>query len=333
MSRKKAVNGNKSECRFHPGDGGIIVCAPVVSRNMEELTIPNLQKRKAPPKPFSCCGATSTRGCTSLPSHDYATLDARLATKYQSYAATPPHSQANPKFRAVTLDCEMAGVMGGDNAVILICAADYFTGAILVNKFVIPEEKVIGWRTEIHGINKSTVLSASSRGQALAGWKGAREELWKCIDDETILVGHALQHDLHVLRMIHSRVVDSAILTRNAVGIGHRQWGLQTLCEELVQIGIRNNSKEIHDCMEDVLATREVVLWCTRNQQQLNHWAAIKRQEEERKEQEKRLRQQERDAAARAEMQEAKNLSFESSNALFGCETEEDEMLQLLNIA
>jgi DNA polymerase III epsilon subunit-like protein len=97
----------------------------------------------------------------------------------------------------------MAGVAGGMNEVILICAADYFTGAILLNKLVCPAEKVISWRSSIHGIKRSAMETAVLQRQALAGWKEARHELWKFIDDTTILVGHALQHDLEVLRMIH----------------------------------------------------------------------------------------------------------------------------------
>ena len=69
-------------------------------------------------------------------------LDPQVAAKYQSFASTPPGSIQKPKFRAVALDCEMASIKGGDDAVILVCAADYFTGAVLVNKFVYPDERV-----------------------------------------------------------------------------------------------------------------------------------------------------------------------------------------------
>jgi DNA polymerase III epsilon subunit-like protein len=220
----------------------------------------------------------------------------------------------------------MAGVIGGDNAVILICAADYFTGAVLLNQFVLPSEKVVQWRTRIHGVKQSAVLAAASQGQALAGWKGAREALWKCIDADTILIGHALQHDLSVLRMIHTRVVDSAILTRNAVGLGNRQWGLQSLCEQLLQIEIRANAGDIHDCVEDVLATREVVLWCVRNQQLLMQWAGVKRQEEEvKRQQQEKLKQQKNDKKAEINEQRVLGLSAEASAAHFGSNSEEEE--------
>jgi hypothetical protein len=73
-------------------------------------------------------------------------------------------------------------------------------------------------------------------------------------------VGHALHYDLDVLRIIHYCVVDSAILLRNAVGVSARQWGLKGLCYNLLHIELQKNKGEVHDCVEDVLATREVVL-------------------------------------------------------------------------
>ncbi len=202
--------------------------------------------------------------------------------KYRSFASSPAASPQNPIFRAITLDCEMAEVEGLGNEIILICAIDYFTGAVLLNKLVDPGLKVLDWRTKIHGITGSTMETAVSQGLALAGWTEARAELWKLIDQSTILVGHALQHDLDILRMVHTRVVDSAILSRNAVGRHTPRWALQKLCKEFLGLEIRNNTGGLHDCLEDVLATREVVLWCTRNKKGLEAWARAKKREERR---------------------------------------------------
>lgn len=269
-----------------------------------------------------------------LPKHDYANLDPRLAAKYQSFAPTPAASPQKPAFRAVTIDCEMAGVVGMMSKVILICAADYFTGAILLNKLVYPAEKVISWRSSIHGIKRSTMETAVLQGQTLAGWKEARQELWKFIDDTTILVGHALQHDLDVLRMIHPRIVDSAILASNAVGTRARQWGLETLCREFLSIEIRNNKGGVHDCMEDVLATREVVLWCTRNRRELEHWANLRRMEEELKKEERlKAQQAKKNEEAKKKTSEAKNLDFEAYDEYLDTHSEEDERIYWSDIA
>jgi DNA polymerase III epsilon subunit-like protein len=200
--------------------------------------------------------------------------------KHREFQRTPASSAVVTKSRAVTLDCEMAGIAGGASEAIFLCVTDYLTGTILINHFIYPTEKITQMRSSIHGISKSTLDSAVQQGQALSGWNGARRELWKYIDDSTILVGHALENELDALRIIHPRIVDSGILARSAVGIPRIRWGLKTLCSELLGMDIRKDKGGIHDCMEDVMATREVVLFCVRNSQAFHRWAQAKKVEE-----------------------------------------------------
>jgi DNA polymerase III epsilon subunit-like protein len=232
--------------------------------------------------------------------HDY--RDTRDTERYTTFKSTPASSISKPKLEAVVLDCEMAGVAGGASEVISICAVDYLTGAVLLNKLVCPTGKVTSWRSSIHGITKATMLAAVASGEVLAGWNSARQEVWKLIDDNTILVGHALQHDLDSLRIIHHRVVDSAILARNAVGSA-RQWGLHVLCNQLLHKKIRENSRGLHDCLEDVLATREVALLCTRDKERLRNWAEVAKADEERKVNERKVNERK---AARLRKQAAR---------------------------
>lgn len=194
----------------------------------------------------------------------------------------------------------MAGVTGNDSEVILLCVADYLTGAIPLKKYVLPDTPVNDWRTQIHGIKSADVKKAVENGEALAGWEAARQELWNIMDADTILVGHALQHDLAALRMIHPRIIDSSILTSKAVNVGNRKWGLETLFKTFLRTEIRNNKGRIHDFEEDVFATREVVLWCMRNASEFREWADMTRVEETRKKtNERKMRQQRRGKAER----------------------------------
>ena len=216
------------------------------------------------------------QGCILLPTHDYAAPDRRLAAKYRDFAPTPPSSRQNPKHRAVIIDCEMAGVVGGMSEMILVRVVDYLTGETLMNTLVRPTKTVIDWRTRFSGVRPATMVDATVRGKTLNGWREARAEIWKHIDADTVLVGHALQNDLDVLRMIHLHIVDSAIIARNAVGpVCSRQWGLKTLCYEFRGIEIQNHGKSGHDCLEDTLAAREVTLWCTREVESLKVWSEI----------------------------------------------------------
>jgi DNA polymerase III epsilon subunit-like protein len=231
-----------------------------------------------------------------------------VATYHPESLQTPSHIAENPKRLAVVLDCEMAGTSGGSDEAIYICAADYLTGEILINGFVNPNTRIIQMRASIHGISKATLEDAVAEGKALSGWEGARSELWKYIDDHTILVGHSLEHDLNVLRLIHPRIVDAGILAKNAVGLHHR-WGLQRLCSEFLILEIRRNKGRVHDCLEDVLATREVVLMSTREKEAFQYWAEAKRKEKKqvKKNGQARIRRKRKDKQTKEAVQNTTN--------------------------
>ena len=246
------------------------------------LGVNDFQKNGGGERPYSCCGKPG-KGCQSRPTHSYGLPD----PKYQEFATTPDGSLEGPKRRAVALDCEMVTVQTTTvpykaSELIFFCAVDYLTGETLMNIHVRPQRKVIDWCTRYSGVTAHTMAEAEAQGQTLDGWQDARSELWKHIDADTILVGQSLQNDLEVLRMIHTRVVDSAILTRLAVGFGGtREWGLKVLCEELLGMKIQTNGGKGHVCAEDTFATREVVLFCCHYPERLETWAMVKRKEQE----------------------------------------------------
>ncbi|KAJ3455188.1 hypothetical protein MRS44_013788 [Fusarium solani] len=136
---------------------------------------------------------------------------------------TPVCEPLSPKRKAIAFDCEMAGVEGGRSEVVSICAVDFFTGEILMNSLVKPREPILEWRSHIHGITPSIMSIAVTLRQALDGWEAAREELWKHVNEHTVLVGQSLQNDLKALRVVHTKVIDTAIVTAEAAfGRGKR---------------------------------------------------------------------------------------------------------------
>ncbi|KAK8079358.1 ribonuclease H-like protein [Apiospora hydei] len=181
---------------------------------------------------------------------------------------------------AVVLDCEMAATKECDRELISICALDFLTGEVLVKSLVKPPLPIVQWKSSIHGITPTAMAVARANGQTLDGPQGARAELWKHVGEDTLLIGHALAHDLNALHVAHRRVVDSSILTADAVfGKGAsqpRRWGLAALCKDNLGLAIRQGATSrtgVHDDLEDALATRELVLWCLRQPVGLAFWA------------------------------------------------------------
>lgn len=251
------------------------------------------------------------------------------------FSLSPSNASGIPKRAAVALDCEMVGVKGGRSELALLSAVDYITGEVLINTLIYPKEKVVDWRTRFSGVTPSAMSLAKSQGQTLNGWEEARAELWKHIDMETILVGHALHHDLDVLRMIHNLVVDSAILAKNAVGAGvTRQWGLKTLCKEFLSTQIQDHGKKGHDCLEDTYATREVVLWCASNEAEFNAWGIAANTKERRKQEKREARRKEREAKKKSHQKDAaKPRAAETFNTFYDCYDSENEYLQWEDVA
>jgi hypothetical protein len=128
------------------------------------------------------------------------------------------------------------------------------------------------------------MAEAIKKGTTLDGWMEARSKLLELIDAETVLVGHALVNDLDILRVVHTRVVDSAILTRNALGrFKGIQFPLQSLAKSLQEITTQNNKRERHIVLWNVMTARELVIWSVKNPAALRAWARAVWEEERRK--------------------------------------------------
>ncbi|KAK4135059.1 hypothetical protein BT67DRAFT_441500 [Trichocladium antarcticum] len=201
-----------------------------------------------------------------------------VPTATRTPTATPPPSPALSKRKALVLDCEMAGSAGLPDQVVALSAADFFTGETLIDALVEPTGRVTQWRTPITGITRASMAAAVASGTALRGTRAAVERLFALVDAETVLVGHSLWHDLKALGVAHGRVIDTGILTAEASGrFGEgdkvrRTVGLERLCRELAGLVIRAGGA-CHDGLEDVLATRELAIWCLTHPEELKEWA------------------------------------------------------------
>ncbi|OJJ60009.1 hypothetical protein ASPSYDRAFT_44416 [Aspergillus sydowii CBS 593.65] len=207
--------------------------------------------------------------------------------------------------------------MGGQDEVAFFSAVDFFTGEVLIHKYVQPTKRVVHWRTKVSGITPMAMNAAARAGQALPGWKSAQQALWKYADADTVLIGHCLNNDLKVLRIIHPRIVDSAILSSEAVfnlapDVSLRRiWALKLVTKEFLSRAIQTGGKRGHDCLEDAYSARDVVIWCLRNPDKLMVWAQNARAEHEAKMEQLR---KEREARAREEKEKAEKEKTEEAN-------------------
>lgn len=232
----------------------------------------------------------------------------RHALPPELFKPTPPSPSvgAHQKHKAVALDCEMVEITTCHSELAYLSAVDFLTGEVLINSFVKPTGPVLDWRTRTSGINAWNMGEAIRTGKVLRGWHAARDKLWEFIDDQTVLVGHALNHDLQVLGIFHDRIVDSSIVTAEAVfntvqpdGRFPRLWSLQQLAKALLDRDIQT-SDQGHYALEDAYAARDIVLCAIQTPETLTRWAHGARQIEQRKQEER-----ERAIEARKKREEA----------------------------
>ena len=250
------------------------------------------------------CLLTKCHSFNRLQAQGYILPDAEIAGKYPysgviergDFRETPKSStgELHQKRKAIVLDCEMVETTGGRSVLAFFCAADFLTGEVLIHNYVSPTEDVVDWISNISGVTPAAMAEAVASGNALGGWQAARSTLFEYINDETILIGQSLDNDLGVMGIYHSKAVDSAILTGEAVFPTSpsnkplkRLWGLKKVAKELLDRDIQTGNNG-HNCKEDTLTVREVVLWCLRNPELLKTWADNSREQQNAEKKERR---------------------------------------------
>jgi DNA polymerase III epsilon subunit-like protein len=200
----------------------------------------------------------------------------------------PESTLSQPKFKAIVIDCEMGMTAAGHNELTHLTVIELFSGKTLVNQLVNPSTPITDWKTTVTGIDSRKMNEAVRQNKALSGWETARAALWAIADRDTIIIGQSVLFDLFVLRTVHNKIVDSCIIAADAVLKEkalrmNRRWSLQTLCQELLGIQIRQSlgSAETgtHDSLEDALATRELVFCFAKYPERLIKWSKNARKE------------------------------------------------------
>ncbi|KAK9461972.1 ribonuclease H-like domain-containing protein [Lipomyces oligophaga] len=146
----------------------------------------------------------------------------------------------------IALDCEFVGVgpNGSRNALARVSIVNYF-GAVILDEFVQPEERVTDWRTWISGVSPKDMTNA----------KSFREVQYKVAEilKDRILIGHAIQNDLKILMVSHPRrlIYDTSRLAKfRAISKGHAP-SLKNVAKEFLDLEIQADQ---HSSVEDARA-------------------------------------------------------------------------------
>uniref|UniRef100_A0A146KNX1 RNA exonuclease 1 n=1 Tax=Lygus hesperus TaxID=30085 RepID=A0A146KNX1_LYGHE len=210
---------------------------------------------------YSCCKAKKyTKGCSTAKLHVWSGVDPGRNGPFDGYVRTRPRKTPPPdgNYGVYALDCEMCYTTSGlELTKISVVAHD---GRLVYDTYVRPESLIIDYNTRFSGV---TAKDLSKRTKLL---KDVQNDLMGFITADTILIGHGLENDLRALRMVHTTVVDTAIIFPHILGPPYRR-SLKSLVYQLLKRDIQRDSGG-HNSYEDACSCLELVLWKIRKDRQ-----------------------------------------------------------------
>ncbi|KAJ8418963.1 hypothetical protein AAFF_G00004620 [Aldrovandia affinis] len=198
---------------------------------------------------YSCCsGAVGSPGCQVCKQH---VQDGRKEA-LDSYVTTfdkllPLDGNAG----VYALDCEMCYTkLGLELTRVTVINSEL---KVIYDTFVKPESKVVDYNTRFSGVTEEDL-----EGTTIT-LRDVQAVLLSMFSAESILIGHSLESDLFALKLIHSTVVDTAIVFPHRLGLPYKR-ALRNLMADYLKRIIQDNV-EGHDSSEDASACMELMMW------------------------------------------------------------------------
>lgn len=114
-------------------------------------------------------------------------------------------SPSSPALPIIALDCELVYTTSG-MALARLTVIDHNL-VVVLDEHVRPQGTVLDLNTRFSGVKEEDVESS------VLDAKGVRDKLGELIDEDTIMVGHGLENDMKAMRIVHLRVIDTAIVS------------------------------------------------------------------------------------------------------------------------
>lgn len=205
---------------------------------------------------FPCCGEPLDEGsgCETRDFHVYKLDAASEMEASVPFIYTPePKDESRVGEFAVGLDCEMAWTSKGFE-LIRVTVVSYLDRKTILDRLVWPKGKILDLNTRFSGVsNMDDGVEFEGRKLPPLTLEDMYTELFELISSKTIIIGHGLENDLNALRLIHHRVVDTAILFPRSKTRTH---SLKELTWDFLSRVIQSGE---HDSMEDSLAAIDIV--------------------------------------------------------------------------
>ena len=149
----------------------------------------------------------------------------------------------------IGIDCEMIKTSKGEE-VARLSVVDK-NGELVLDEFFKPLGEVEDYRTKFSGITEELVMNREYTSDKSV------DILAKVADSHTIIVGHSLENDLRALKVIHDKVIDTALIY-NADSKYPSKPPLAKLYSKYIKKPFRTEQMGGHDSIEDAKASIEL---------------------------------------------------------------------------
>ncbi|KAF9152537.1 RNA exonuclease 3, partial [Mortierella sp. AD010] len=200
-------------------------------------------------KYYPCCdGLQGSPGCLEGP-HVFKEDNFLCLHGRTPFVETPQRRDSSQKPQPiVAMDCEMCYTTGGFE-LIRISVIDK-TGKPIMDELVKPKNTVLDLNSRFSGI--------TSLDGAKYTLEQARDRFLELISNDTIIIGQSLENDFKVLRLVHTCVIDTAMLYPHPQQMQKYRYSLQSLAKQHLQINIQD-SESGHDSFEDAKTCLDLV--------------------------------------------------------------------------
>ncbi|CAL8306782.1 unnamed protein product [Lota lota] len=198
---------------------------------------------------YSCCsGAVGTLGCQVSKQHVQDGRKESVEGYVKTFSkALPPDGNGG----VYALDCEMCYTKQGLELTRVTVVNSELK--VIYDTFVKPDSKVVDYNTRFSGVTEEDLDNTTIT------LRDVQAVLLSMFSAESILLGHSLESDLLTLKLIHSTVIDTAIVFPHRLGLPYKRALRNLMADHLKRI-IQDNV-DGHDSSEDARACMELMFW------------------------------------------------------------------------
>ncbi|KAJ5918406.1 RNA exonuclease 3 [Penicillium verhagenii] len=261
--REDGALASGGQCTYHPS-------RPMYSTRKKTDNVTGSQEAY-----FPCCtepvGASS--GCTKAKTHVFKVSEVKRLASILQFEETPAQPNKGP-LDPVSFDCEMGYTTLGLE-LIRLTAVTWPQGRDILDILVKPMGEVLDLNSRYSGVFPEHFASAIPYGTANAKQENngkdtkplevvdspaaARSLLFTFLQPDTPLIGHAIDNDLNVCRIIHPVIIDTVILYPHPRGRLPSRMSLKALAQKVLDRNIQMGGDQGHDSKEDSIATGDLV--------------------------------------------------------------------------